>query len=100
ALSSLPLYSLAGFSSSDAQGVPDTPIVNTTEGPVRGVRDGSIAIFRGIPYAAAPVGALRWKTAAPPEKWRGIRDASQFGPMCPQNASRLSLIMGDYKYPM
>src|SRR5215469_8297894 len=100
-LSALPLYSLTGAPTViAAQDSSDAPLVETTEGQVRGVRDGNIAIFRGIPFAAAPVGPLRWKPAAPPVKWKGIRDASRFGPMCPQNASRLSLVMGDYSYPM
>ena len=59
-------------------------VVRTQSGPVRGVIEGDIRAFRGIPFAAPPVGNLRWRPPAPPEKWSGIRDASTFGNFCPQ----------------
>ena len=42
--------------------------------------DQTITVFRGIPYAAAPVGSLRWKAPQPPKAWEGVRDALEFGP--------------------
>lgn len=60
--------------------------VRTADGAVKGVaRNGAIE-FRGIPYAAAPVGELRWAMPAPPAAWKGVRDASEFGNACPQQA--------------
>ena len=44
----------------------------------------SDAVFKGIPFAAAPVGDLRWKPPAPVRSWRGVRDAKDFAPICPQ----------------
>jgi para-nitrobenzyl esterase len=44
-------------------------------------------VFSGIPYAAAPVGNLRWRPPHPAERWDGIRDASTFGPIAPQSAA-------------
>ncbi|GAA1509976.1 para-nitrobenzyl esterase [Agromyces terreus] len=63
----------------------DGLIVETDGGAVRGVRERGIRAWRGIPYAAAPVGPLRFlaPTAAP--GWDGVRDAARFGPVAPQN---------------
>jgi para-nitrobenzyl esterase len=61
-----------------------TPIVTTSDGAVRGVTAGTVNEFLGIPYAAPPTGNLRWRAPVLPAKWRGVRDATQFGPSCPQ----------------
>jgi para-nitrobenzyl esterase len=59
-------------------------VVRTSTGAVRGlVRDG-MSVFRGIPFAAAPEGPLRFHLPAPPPAWDGIRDATTFGPAPPQ----------------
>ena len=50
------------------------------------IEDG-LRIFEGIPYAAAPVGELRWRAPKPPLPWTGIRQAKHFGPACPQAPS-------------
>ncbi|HEY0301708.1 MAG TPA: carboxylesterase family protein [Rhizomicrobium sp.] len=55
-------------------------------GALTGTSDGAVDIYKAIPYAAPPVGALRWMPPAPPAKWEGARDASGFGPVCPQPA--------------
>ena len=47
--------------------------------------DNGVAVFRGIPYAAAPVGMLRWKQPVPHDPRSGISDATQFGAACPQD---------------
>ena len=62
-------------------------IVETRDGLVGGVREGSMIEFLGIPYAASPVGDLRWRPPHPVKPWPGIRDATKYGPHCPQNAS-------------
>ncbi|MFD7258597.1 carboxylesterase/lipase family protein [Streptomyces sp. NPDC059874] len=61
------------------------PRVRTGSGVVEGRSDvhGS-AVFRGIPYAAPPVGALRFAAPAPPVAWEGVRDAGSFGPTAPK----------------
>lgn len=64
----------------------DPTIVQTETGAVRGLHEDGVLAFKGIPYAAAPNGALRWKPPQAPASWGGIRDATQFGPGCPQLA--------------
>ncbi|HSS60149.1 MAG TPA: carboxylesterase family protein [Candidatus Limnocylindrales bacterium] len=60
------------------------PVVKVDGGVIRGaVTSGGLA-FRGIPYAAAPTGDLRWRPPAPVIAWQGIRGATQFGASCPQ----------------
>jgi para-nitrobenzyl esterase len=61
------------------------PVVTTTDGAVAGERmaDGR-ALFRGIPFAAPPLGDLRWRAPRPAAKWQGVRDATKSRPSCPQ----------------
>lgn len=61
-----------------------TPVAKTQSGRVSGERTGEVDVFRGIPYAAAPVGERRWAAPATPAAWRGTRRATVFGPSCPQ----------------
>lgn len=62
----------------------DLPVVAVDSGAIQGVRDGTIDRFLGIPYAAAPVGELRWRVPQPAVGWEGVRDASDYGHACPQ----------------
>jgi para-nitrobenzyl esterase len=64
--------------------------VKITQGALEGVLDDGVATFKGIPFAAPPVGALRWRAPQPAPAWTGVRDARDFGPICPQ--SKLSLL--------
>lgn len=70
--------------SSRAHGHGFRTLVHTRSGLVRGVIEGNLRAFRGLPYAAPPVGSLRWRPPEPAPGWAGIRDASSFGPLCPQ----------------
>jgi len=60
-------------------------IVQTQYGALQGAATSNgLYAFRGVPFAAPPVGNLRWKVPQPPASWKGIRDASTFGNVCPQ----------------
>ncbi len=64
---------------------PHAPlVVSLTDGDIRGKMVGGTNEDLGIPYAAPPVGTLRWRPPQPPAPWRGVRSATQFAPHCPQ----------------
>jgi len=64
---------------------PSQPTVVTSDGPVAGFHRDGVAQFRGIPYAAPPVGPLRWQPPQPHAKWTAVLDAVTFGDTCVQN---------------
>ena len=65
-----------------AQDKPPTAKIDS--GPLVGVTEGSANVFRNIPYAAAPVGELRWAPPQPAKPWTAPRPAAEAGPSCPQ----------------
>src|ERR1700730_7838808 len=83
---------LVTFDSSGAVASPASggasPVVRVNDGLVRGTATGTVDEFLGIPYAAPPTGNLRWRPPARPASWEGVRDATQFGPSCPQATTR------------
>ena len=64
----------------------NSPQIKTDKGKVRGTltADGKVRAFKGIPYAAPPVGPLRWQPPQPVAKWKDVRDATTFGSRCMQ----------------
>lgn len=76
----------------------NTPsIARTSSGLLRGSLEQNVHVFRQVPYAAPPVGDLRFARPAPVTPWQGERDASQHGPVPLQPVSRLRAAMGDFQ---
>ncbi|HTX49524.1 MAG TPA: carboxylesterase family protein [Caulobacteraceae bacterium] len=66
--------------------VANAAVVHTRQGDVAGVTVGSVESFKGVPFAAPPVGDLRWRPPQPAAPWNGVRTADAFGPVCMQAA--------------
>jgi len=62
----------------------ERPKVQVETGALQGATEFNMNVFKGIPYAAPPVGDLRWRPPQPAMSWTGTRDASKFGDSCPQ----------------
>jgi para-nitrobenzyl esterase len=73
-------------------------VAQTASGAVQGIADGPVNEWRGIPYAASPVGALRWRPPAPVSAWSGVRDATEFASPCIQLAPEGTLGSEDCLY--
>jgi para-nitrobenzyl esterase len=74
-----------------AAAVATGPVVKTAQGQVRGVAAEGVATFQGIPFAAPPVGDLRWRPPAPAPRWTAVRDATKPGANCTQSEDCLFL---------
>jgi len=73
---------------------PDDLTIQLDGGLISGTpvgSDGQIRAYKGIPYAAPPVGDLRWKPPQPAKGWDGVRGTHQFSPVCPQPGSRFNV---------
>jgi para-nitrobenzyl esterase len=66
----------------------DPATVPTEAGSVRGVATGAVIAWKGIPYAAPPVGERRWRPPAPVVPWSGVRDATAYGAPCPKISNK------------
>ena len=83
--SAIAAFCLAAFA---AQGVSASPAgpIKVSGGMVQGEMDGDLAVFKGIPFAAPPVGDLRFKPPAPVQKWSAVKETKAFGHACMQNS--------------
>jgi para-nitrobenzyl esterase len=77
---------LLAFGSAETAFADDDVDVTVTGGTIRGEARGVGAVFRGVPFAAPPVGDRRWKSPAPVEPWTGTRDATVSGAPCLQRS--------------
>jgi para-nitrobenzyl esterase len=76
------------------------PIVDAPAGMIEGRTEGALHVFKGIPYASPPVGPARWRPPSALPRWQGVRNAAQFGPACPQQASRIASIYAEELGPV
>src|SRR5689334_22630362 len=83
AFAALTLYALGAASAAIHEPV------HTESGLLSGIagKDSEVRVFKGIPFAAPPVGNLRWRAPQPPASWEGVRAADQFGSICMQAAN-------------
>jgi para-nitrobenzyl esterase len=92
AVAAVACLAAAGPAGADGRGVPlrpaarSTRVVKIESGRISGATEagGLVRVYRGIPYAAPPVGNLRWRPPQPAAPWAGVRQATEFGPSCPQ----------------
>jgi para-nitrobenzyl esterase len=70
------------------------PTINVTGGEIRGSLAAPGAVFKAIPFAAPPVGDLRWREPQPVEPWRGVRDATRYSAACMQNPLGTAVFLG------
>ena len=75
---------LLGYFSLYAYAQGERPVIQIESGRLQGVAEHNMFAFKNIPYAAPPVGDLRWRPPQPALPWTGTRDASLFGDSCPQ----------------
>ncbi|WP_375289024.1 carboxylesterase/lipase family protein [Qipengyuania sp.] len=79
------LFAIAGLGvPAAAEPTIDAPVVRIETGAVRGTVEDGIASWKGIPFAAPPVGPLRWRAPQPPGAWDGVREATGYAPDCMQ----------------
>ena len=75
----------AAWAADNVSGAPPSiPTVRTKAGPVRGFAAGKVAVVKGVPYGASTAGAGRFKPPQKPAPWTDVRDATSYGPICPQ----------------
>ena len=80
-----------------AQSFADPLTVKTEQGKAHGkaINDGKVRAFLGLPYAAPPIGPLRWKAPEPAAKWKGNRDATRYGARCMQRNEFADMVFQD-----
>ena len=85
------------FSALSASVHADSLTVKTAQGKVQGktINEGKVKAFLGLPFAAPPVGDMRWKAPVPPAPWKGLRDATHYGARCFQATVYSDMVFQD-----
>ena len=78
------LLLLVAISATSAITLAQSPNIPTESGTISGIRETGLSVYKGIPFAAPPVGDLRWRSPAPVASWTGTRKADAFAPACMQ----------------
>jgi para-nitrobenzyl esterase len=93
----VPEAGFSKFSEKQREGVNQVngPVACTKLGDLRGIVQNGVEAFYGLPYAAPPTGDYRFAPARPAVAWKGLRDATQHGPIAPQLKGRLAAVSGD-----
>jgi para-nitrobenzyl esterase len=99
-LASLFALALSALAMAPAVAWADQPVIQAPAGALRGVDQDGLQVFKGVPYAVAPVGALRWKPPVAVPTWTGVRDALDFGAPCFQPKPRPGSIYSSTLKPM
>lgn len=86
------LFALAATATFAPAATAQVLTADVTGGEVAGVAVGGVASFKGIPFAAPPVGDLRWKAPRPVEPWDGVLQADTYGPSCMQAESMMAFL--------
>jgi para-nitrobenzyl esterase len=73
---------IPGRGAAAAAAAPSGPIVKTKDGPVQGVVTSDVNVFRGMPFAAPPIGDLRWRPPRPAASWTAVRATTAPGASC------------------
>lgn len=78
----------------------NAPTVDAPAGIMKGQAEGTLSVFKDIPYALPPVGTLRWKAPVPIPRWKGVKTATAFGPECFQPESKIASVYTGKSIPM
>ncbi|MBO9711454.1 carboxylesterase family protein [Sphingomonas sp.] len=87
-MKSLRLLAVSALALATPAAAQSGPIANAPSGAVEGKAEGDLNVYRGIPFAMPPVGAMRWRPPAPMAPWKGVRPATDFGPACIQPSGK------------
>lgn len=81
-----------GDSMSSTSSNTSQPLVQTPAGQISGITQNNLNIFKGIPYAEAPIGENRWKAPVAKTPWQGVLQAKEFGPACIQPTNKIESV--------